>query len=80
MSTLIDTATSGRLSDGVFFIRMSSGTEISFPVSENPRLRDASVEEILDFEISPLGIHWPALDEDLSISGLLQGGWGQAQR
>lgn len=78
MSTLIDTAISGRLSDGRFFVRMAGGNEISFPVAENPRLRDASIEEILDFEISPLGIHWPALDEDLSISGLLQGNWGQA--
>jgi len=80
MSTLIDTATSGRLSDGIFFISMSSGNEITFPVVENPRLRNASIEEILDFEITPLGIHWPALDEDLSISGLLQGDWGQPQQ
>ncbi|MDG0994309.1 MAG: hypothetical protein P8O22_06215 [Akkermansiaceae bacterium] len=29
---------------------------------------------------SVLGIHWPALDEDLSISGLLQGDWGQPQQ
>ena len=59
---------------------MSSANEISFPVAENPRLRDASIEKILDFEIVPLGIHWPALDEDPSSRGLLQGYWSQPQR
>jgi len=77
MSTLIDTASSGRLIGDVFTVGMNSGREVSFPVSENPRLRGAGMEDLLNFEISPFGIHWPALDEDLSISGLLQGDWGQ---
>ncbi len=36
-------------------------------------LREASAEEKSTFAISPsgYGIHWPLLDEDLSIDGLL---------
>ena len=37
------------------------------------RLADASAEEREKFEISPAGygIHWPLIDEDLSIDGLI---------
>ena len=39
----------------------------------SPRLFHASVEERGRYEISPggYGIHWPLIDEDLSIDGLL---------
>ena len=39
----------------------------------SPRLRNASKAEREKLEISPsgYGIHWPLLDEDLSIDGLL---------
>lgn len=37
------------------------------------KLAAASIYELQNFEISPsgYGIHWPAIDEDLSIDGLL---------
>lgn len=50
------------------------GEERCFPVSEiSSRLALASEEERSVFEVSPsgYGIHWPLLDEDLSIDGLL---------
>lgn len=39
----------------------------------SPRLAAASPEQRNNFEISPsgYGIHWPGLDEDLSVDGLL---------
>jgi len=39
----------------------------------SPALEDASEIERNTFEISPsgYGIHWPLLDEDISIDGLL---------
>ena len=39
----------------------------------SPLLENASDEERNNFEISPsgYGIHWPLLDEDISIDGLL---------
>ena len=30
--------------------------------------------------ISPLGLHWPELDEDLSFRGLLEGDYGQSRQ
>jgi len=78
MSTLIDRPVSGALSDGEFVIRLSSGQEIRFPIAENLRLSAAPENELLNFEFSPHGIHWPTLDEDLSIHGLMEGNWGQA--
>ena len=50
------------------------GREKALQVSEiSPILQNASEEEKTLFEISPsgYGIHWPLLDEDLSIDGLL---------
>jgi len=38
-----------------------------------PRLLTAKPEQRSQFELSPLGIHWEALDEDISIDGLLAG-------
>ena len=41
--------------------------------SVSQRFRDATQEQRERFEISPAayGIHWPDLDEDLSIDGLI---------
>jgi hypothetical protein len=50
------------------------GQEKRFHVSDiSPALQQASEHERNLFEISPsgYGIHWPLLDEDLSIDGLL---------
>ena len=40
---------------------------------ESKRLATATSEQLARFEVSPVGygIHWPDLDEDLSIDGLL---------
>ena len=72
MNTLIDTPTSARHTDGNIIVAMSSGFEFSFPCSDYPRLASASFDERSKMELSPLGIHWPDLDEDLSIAGLLR--------
>ena len=58
---------------------MASGTEIRFPVAENTRLARETPEQLNRIEISPYGIHWPDLDEDLSFEGLLRGDYGQRQ-
>jgi hypothetical protein len=56
---------------------MEGGTEIRFPVAGNPRLARGTPEQLSNIEISPYGVHWPALDEDLSFQGLLRGDHGQ---
>ncbi|MFH1345438.1 MAG: DUF2442 domain-containing protein [Pseudomonadota bacterium] len=38
-----------------------------------PRLREADAAARGRFELMPMGIHWPDLDEDLGIAGMLRG-------
>ena len=50
------------------------GEEKRYAIQEiSPALTKASEEERNNFEISPsgYGIHWPLLDEDLPVDGLL---------
>ena len=77
MSTLVDTAQTAAFRDGHIIVRMASGTEIRFPVAGNPRLSKGTEAQLNHIEISPLGLHWPELDEDLSLRGILAGDHGQ---
>ena len=61
-------------------ISLESGTEIRFPVMENARLARGTAKQLSRIELSPFGIHWPDLDEDLSFRGLLAGDYGQHQK
>jgi len=79
MSVLIDSARSAVYQDGQIVIVMVSGGEIRFSVRDNPRLANATTEQLSKIEISPYGVHWPELDEDLSFEGLLRGDHGQNQ-
>jgi len=56
---------------------MESGVEIRFPVAGNPRLAQGTPAQLKHIEVSPYGLHWPDLDEDLSFRGLLEGNYGQ---
>jgi hypothetical protein len=66
--------------NGLIVVRMGSGAEVRFPVTENPRLARGTHRQLNHIEISPFGLHWPDLDEDLSFRGLLEGDYGQSQR
>jgi len=57
----------------IMWVELSDERIIGVPLSWFPRLRNASAEQLKDYELSPRGIHWDALDEDISIDGLLQG-------
>jgi hypothetical protein len=55
---------------------LRDGRRISAPLAWFPRLEAASVEDRAAWEPSAagLGVHWPRLDEDLSVAGLLRRG------
>ncbi len=61
---------------------LSDGRTVSVPLSWYPRLIHATPEERRDWRLigGGEGIHWPALDEDISVEMLL-GGWpsGESQ-
>ena len=80
MSILSDSASSAVFRGGQIIILMESGVEIRFPVLENHRLARGTAKQLGRIEISPFGIHWPDLDEDLSFRGLLSGDYGQHQK
>jgi hypothetical protein len=80
MNSLTETARSAEHVGGLIVIRMESGAEIRFPVAANPRLARGTHQQLNHIEISPFGLHWPDLDEDLSFHGLLEGNHGQFQK
>lgn len=60
-------------------VELSDGRCLLFPVSANEKLSVASAQQRNRIEISPFGLHWPELDEDLSLAGLLAGRYGRAR-
>jgi hypothetical protein len=54
-------------------VTLADGRKIEMPLAWYPRLRDASVTARERFELMPMGIHWPELDEDLGVAGMLRG-------
>jgi hypothetical protein len=79
MSTLVDKGKSAFYQEGHIVVSMESGVEIRFPIAGNPRLSHGTPEQLNNIEISPFGLHWPELDEDLSFRGLLEGDYGQSR-
>jgi hypothetical protein len=63
------------VSEDSLAVDLVDGRTIIVPLTWSPRLWYGTVEERSNFEIIGDGtiIHWPDLDEDLSIAGLLAG-------
>ena len=79
MSTLITErdvfAESVQFSDDSMTVRLDDGRALSIPLAWYPRLLHGSPAERARFELigDGEGIHWPDLDEDISVEGLLAG-------
>jgi AcrR family transcriptional regulator len=54
-------------------VTLADGRKIVTPLDWYPRLKQASAKQRANFEIMPMGIHWPDLDEDFGIVGMLKG-------
>ena len=80
MNTLAETIRSARFSDGYIVIELEGGVQIRFPIKGNPRLESATEAQLNRIELSPFGLHWPELDEDLSLDGISRGDFGQHQK
>ena len=61
------------ISDNALIAHISDGRVISIPLAWFSSLSNASKEELHNFEISPggYGVHWPDLDEDISIKSFV---------
>jgi hypothetical protein len=56
-------------------VELSDGRSISVPLAWYPRLLHGTPEERATWRLigQGTGIHWPALDEDISVENLLAG-------
>ena len=77
MSTLAEKvealATDVTFTDVALRVVLADGREISAPLQWFPRLLHATSEQRAKWELigDGIGIHWPNLDEDIEVEGLL---------
>jgi hypothetical protein len=77
MSTLTKDSVAVRVwfAEDSIWLRLDDGRQVGVPLAFYPRLLAATPEQRNAFEMSGggRGLHWEALDEDLSVEGLAQG-------
>ena len=63
------------VTDDTLSVDLDDGRTISVPIGFYPRLSHATAAERANCQVSSagFGIHWPDLDEDLGVEGLLFG-------
>jgi hypothetical protein len=62
-----------RCDDRSLHVALADGRQLSAPLWWYPRLLDASPSARNKVELMPMGIHWPEIDEDISVSSILKG-------
>src|SRR3989449_11761805 len=69
------TAKNVRVTDRALVVELRDGPVVSVPLAWYPRLAEGSPAERRRWELlgPGIGIHWPDLDEDISVEGLIQG-------
>ncbi|HYD51099.1 MAG TPA: DUF2442 domain-containing protein [Gemmatimonadaceae bacterium] len=68
-------AVDARCTDDALVVRLADGRELTVPLEWFPRLREAPPAARQNWRLigGGVGLHWPDLDEDLSVAGLLAG-------
>ncbi len=54
-------------------VKLRDGRVLQAPLWWYPRLESAPAAERAHVELMPMGIHWPDIDEDISIASILRG-------
>lgn len=69
------------IDNGWVCVRLVDGREIRFQAEKNRRLSRATAKALKNVEIicNGTGLHWPDVDEDLSVQGIMEGRIGQAE-
>ncbi len=62
-----------RFDDDMMWVELEDGRTLGVPFAWFPRLLRATPEQRADHFLSPSGIHWDEIDEDISIAGLIAG-------
>ena len=68
-------ATSAEVTNDSLGVELADGRSISVPLAWYPRLIHATSDERAHFRFigGGEGIHWPDLDEDISVEGIVAG-------
>lgn len=66
-------ATAVRFDEDSFWVDLEDGRTLGIPLAWYPRLLHGSPELRAKVSISPSGLHWDELDEDISVAGLIAG-------
>jgi hypothetical protein len=63
------------VTDELITFHLADGRVISVPLAWSWRLTEATAAQRANFEIicDGVGVHWPDVDEDLSVEGMLHG-------
>lgn len=59
--------------EDMMWVALTDGRTLGVPLAWFPRLLRATPEERQDVTLSAMGLHWEALDEDISVAGLIAG-------
>ncbi len=62
-----------RFDPDCMWVELSDGRTIGVPLAWFPRLLRGTLKQRKQVRISGRGLHWDALDEDISVAGLLAG-------
>lgn len=62
-----------RVTETYLEVELSDGRRLATPMTWYPALQKASRDERDAIEVQPWGVHWPLIDEDLSLEGMLAG-------
>jgi|GEM_PF-507822 len=73
MDRMTLSATSVRFDEHTMWVELTDGRTPGVPLAWFPRLLRATSAEREQVELSRVGLHWEAIDEDISIAGLLAG-------
>lgn len=65
--------TSAHYDDETLGVNLSDGRTLGVPLVWFPRLLDATPEQRAAVTLSPRGLHWEEIDEDISVAGLIAG-------
>ena len=54
-------------------VKLADGREVRAPLWWYPRLANAAPAARAVIELMPMGMHWPEIDEDISVASMLRG-------
>lgn len=79
VAELLFTAKKAWYEEGKICLLMADDKEIRFPVEKNQKLLNATNKQRNNIDVicGGTGLHWPDIDEDLSVLGIVEGRYGK---